>query len=102
MDPAVVGGLIGIGTLASMYMIVYVCERIYKPPSNRVVIKPKSHWKMKNLLPVYNEEESRAESYPLREGVYIELNHQPSIRSHILRVSRGSDIVSSETNISKV
>ena len=101
MDPAVLGGIIGGGTLLTMFGIVYVCERIYKPKTTPVQPKQKRHWKMKNLLPVYNEE-YRSESYPLREGTHIELNGKPDLRSHILRVSRGSRFLPTENDISKV
>ena len=102
MDSAVLGGIIGGGTLLTMFGIVYVCERIYKPKTTPYIpIQRKLHWKMKNLLPVYNEE-YRAESYPLREGTHIELNGKPDLRSHILRVSRGSRFLPTENDISKV
>lgn len=103
MDPALVGGLIGTGTLLSFCTIIYLCERIYRPPSSpeTLPLKPKLHWKMKNLLPVYNEE-YRPESHSLGQGTYLELNRQSNLRSHILRVSRGSRVLSSEKPLSEV
>jgi hypothetical protein len=75
MDPAVIGILAGLSTLIGTCMCVELYEK-YR--NNRLEHSPllvhplrrrTLHWRMKNLLPVYNEE-SRAQSYSVGQRAY--------------------------------